>query len=248
MKEIAKVKNSAPSDGTGPHPNLRYIAGRIRPDRETAAGFAVRVLREAIITGVMKGGEGIRQDAIAEALSISKVPLREALRDLESQRLIQFQSFRGYRVRPPVMAEMVEAFELRRLLEGRAVTASVPLATDADLDEAEAMIDEFEAAPDPMIASDWNLRLHLTLYRGAQMPMLAGMITQAHTITQRYTHIHRRLTGRALDVQDEHREILAAYRSRDIAATRDLMDRHIARAAAYVTEGLGADQRWLQES
>lgn len=245
MEEIAKVNSSDPS--AGPHPNLRHIAGRIRPDRETAAGFAVRVLREAIITGVLKGGAGIRQDAIAEALSISKVPLREALRDLESQRLIQFQSFRGYRVRPPVMAEMVEAFELRRLLEGRAVAASVLRATDSDLDKAAAMIDEFEAAPDPMIASDWNLRLHLTLYRAAQMPMLAGMITQAHTITQRYTHIHRRLTGRALDVQDEHREILAAYRSRDEERASDLMDRHIARAAAYVSEGLAADQSWLEE-
>lgn len=211
---------------------LKYIASRIPFTRVTAPQLVVTVLREAIVTGVISGRGALRQDQIAKDLNTSKVPVREALRELEGQGLVQFVPNRGFMVKPPSRHEMLECFELRAVLEPLAVRHSVPLATPQHLDSIEKIIDEFERVTDPLLTSQWNLTLHTALYAPAQMSHLENMITRAHTISQRYTHIYMRLTSEHIDNQDEHRAILAAYRAKDVELAATLMTKHIADASA----------------
>ena len=230
------VKLSFP-EGDIPSP-VKYIADRIVVGRVTAPQLAATVLREAIVTGALPGGSSLRQDAIATELNSSKVPVREALRELEAQGLVEFMPNHGFVVKSTSYHEMLECFELRTVLEPLAVRHSVPLATAKHLDRIEAIIDEFESVRDLMLISQWNLRLHLAFYAPAGMTHLENMITRAHTIAQRYTHIYMRLSGAPIATQDEHRAILAAYRAKDLPLAEDLMVKHIAIASSEFADYL----------
>lgn len=210
---------------------VKYIADRILVSRVSAPQLAATVLREAIVTGALPGGSSLRQELIASELNTSKVPVREALRELEAQGLVEFMPNRGFVVKSTSYNEMVECFELRAVLEPLAVQHSLQLSTPEHLDRVEAIINEFESVRDIMLISQWNLRLHLAFYAPAGMTHLENMITRAHTIAQRYTHIYMRLSGAPIATQDEHRAILAAYRSKDVALARDLMVKHISIAS-----------------
>ena len=219
---------------------LQYIAERIPMDRVSAPQLAATIMREAIVTGALPGGGSLRQDLLASELNTSKAPIREALRELEGQGLVEFRANRGFVVKATSYDEMVECFELRTVLEPLAVRHSLPLATPKHLDRVERIIDDFEEVTDLMLISQWNLRLHLAFYAPAGMVHLENMITRAHTIAQRYTHIYMRLSGAPIASQDEHRAILAAYRAKDVELAQDLMLKHIAIASSDFAEYLRA--------
>ncbi len=217
---------------------VRYIAARLPFDRISAPQLVATVLREAIVTGALQGGASLRQELIANDLNTSKVPVREALRELEGQGLVEFMPNRGFVVKATSYHEMAEAFELRTVLEPLAVQHSLPAATPKQLDGIERIIDDFENVTDMMLISQWNLRLHLAFYAPAGMSHLENMITRAHTIAQRYTHIYMRLSDAPIATQEEHRAILAAYRARELELAKDLMRKHIAIASTEFADYL----------
>lgn len=218
--------------GMTPDPSLEQLVERMDLEGTTTPEMAVIVLREAIITGVLAAGTSLKQDHVAEKLGISKIPVREAMRELEGQGLVEAVRNRGFVVTQTSLHEMYEAFKLRRMLELFAVREAVPKATDADLDAVGEIIDGCEQITDVRVSSSWNLRLHLALYAPARMRHLEKMIRRAHTISHRYTHVYMRATEQTVDSQDEHRAILQAFRQRDVELAVTLMDSHISVAAS----------------
>ena len=217
--------------GIGAEPTLEELFASMELGENTAPQQAVKVIQEAIVTGVLKNGESLKQDIIAQKLGTSKIPVREALVELESMGLVNFVRNKGFVVSHTSVQEMTEAFKLRRMLELFAVRESVPLATNADLDHVDSIINDFERITDVTVSSHWNLKLHLAFYAPARMMHLEKMIRRAHTIAHRYTHIYMRAHQQTIDPQDEHRAILRAYRQRDIELAVTLMDSHISVAA-----------------
>lgn len=217
--------------GSAKEPTLEELSDSMELGEMTAPQFAATVLQEAIVTGVLPSGASLRQDVIAEKLGASKIPVREALRELEGQGLVTFVRNKGFVVSHASAKEMREAFKLRRMLELFAVRESVPLTTDRDCDEIEAIIQDFEKITDITVSSHWNLKLHLAFYAPARMEHLNRMIRCAHTIAHRYTHIYMRAHHETIDTQDEHRAILQAYRNRDVELAVTLMDSHISVAS-----------------
>ncbi|WFE89880.1 GntR family transcriptional regulator [Roseibium porphyridii] len=165
----------------------------------------------------------MNQDRIARELNTSKIPVREALRELEDQGLVYFVPNRGFVVKETSYAEMIECFKLRQMLELFAVRESVLLSTPEYVAQIEAIIDEFETLTDPMVSSHWYLKLHLALYAPTGMEQLREIITRAHTVAHRYTHIYMCLTQDEAETQEEHRAILEAYRRKDVNLTVRLM-------------------------
>lgn len=224
--------------GNDPDPTLEQLVERMDLSDDTSPALAVNVLREAIITGVLRAGTSLKQDHIAEKLGVSKIPVREAMRELEGLGLVEAVRNRGFVVSQTSLDEMYESFKLRRMLELFAVRESVPKATDADHDAVDAIIDACEQITDVRVSSSWNLRLHLALYAPARMIHLEKMIRRAHTISHRYTHTYMRMTHQTVDSQDEHRAILHAFRQRDVELAVTLMDSHISVAANQYSEFL----------
>jgi len=86
-------------------------------ERQTVAAATTRALREKILSGEIGEGEQLRQDALAAEYGVSRIPLREALRQLEAEGLVSFYPHRGAVVSTLSLAEIEELFEIRALIE-----------------------------------------------------------------------------------------------------------------------------------
>src|ERR1700754_2110691 len=99
----------------------------------TAQQFVLGELRRSITAGRLRPGTAIRQDALAEELGVSRVPLREALKTLQGEGLVSYQAHRGYFVEMLSLDDLREAYRIREILEEEAVRRAVPQLTAADV-------------------------------------------------------------------------------------------------------------------
>src|SRR5689334_15832455 len=130
--------------------DLAPIIGQSTPRFRTASSFVSDMLRTAILTGVLKDGEPLRQDELAAALGVSRMPVREALRRLEAEGFVDFQPHKGAVVAELSAEEAEEIYEIRLTLECRRLRESIPHLTDGALDGAAVILDEMDTEQDPV--------------------------------------------------------------------------------------------------
>ncbi|GAA2063344.1 GntR family transcriptional regulator [Catenulispora yoronensis] len=199
----------------------------------TAQQFVLAEVRRAITSGELRPGAPIRQEALAERLEVSRVPLREALKTLQGEGLVVYLAHRGYRVAELSMADLREVYRLRELLEAEAVRAAVPLLdekTFAELEAAQAVVER--AAEDGSIEemARANRRFHFALFEAAAMPRLVRIIGTLWDSTDAYRSLYYTGEENRRHVVAEHRAALAALRASDPEGAVRWFDRH--RAAA----------------
>ena len=156
-----------------------------RPPRKlkmsgTTARNIVPLLRKEILAGALAAGTPLRQDELAGRFNVSKIPVREALRQLESEGLVEFRPRRGAIVVELTPEDFAEMFDLRIALECRALELAVPNMVEADLRFARDILDDYVEAGDFERWSDLNLRFHLALYEPCNRHRLLRMIRQLH--------------------------------------------------------------------
>ncbi|MGP3911631.1 GntR family transcriptional regulator [Nonomuraea sp. 10N515B] len=183
----------------------------------TAQQFVLGELRRAITTGRLRPGTPIRQDALAEELQVSRVPLREALKTLEGEGLVTYKAHKGYCVAALSLDDLREVYRIRELLEEEAVRRAVDRLTDADLDRLEAAQDEVEQAAeagDVLAMATANRLFHMTVFDCAGMPRLARLIRTLWDTTDAYRSMYYGDAGNRERVIKEHRATLDALRRR----------------------------------
>src|SRR5215216_4305615 len=119
-----------------PMPAVAFTPGTSRPgvapiQRQTIASMTIKALRDRILRGDYPEGEPLRQDAIADELGVSRIPVREALRQLEAEGLVVFNPHRGAIVSSLSLDEIDEVFALRGDIEAGLIRRAIPL-LDAD--------------------------------------------------------------------------------------------------------------------
>lgn len=206
----------------------------------TMASFKTRAqhvaddLRKRILSGEFKGATQLRQDALARDYDVSRIPVREALLTLEAEGLVQFHPHRGAFTTELSTATIRELFDLRVLLECRALAQAIPKLTPSELDRAERLLDQYDAALDSGSDIDnWselNFAFHTALYSPAQLPETLAMITHLNTKCDRYIRMQLLYTREIQKAEKEHRELLEHARNKDIEAACRLLDRHIREA------------------
>lgn len=211
-------------------PSLREVVGRHASAAQTTPEMAAVALREAIVTGALQGGATIKQDEVAQLLQISKAPIREALRELQADGLVQAVKNRGFIVTRMSAAEMDEMFRIRSALEPIAIELAMPMMTSRDIEKAAAFIDKMENLSDLSWMCDFNLNFHLSLYAPSEASHLLKMIRHAHYVSHRYVHASYWAGHSAPASQDEHKAILEACRRRDTARAGELLSGHIQNA------------------
>jgi DNA-binding GntR family transcriptional regulator len=205
-------------------------ASRTVIERKTVTDLSLEALREKILHGEYVEGEALRQDALAAALGVSRIPVREALRQLEAEGLVTFNPHCGAVVSSLSLGEIDELFELRALLEGELLREAVPHLTAEDLDRADAILDAYDAAFDHHDVSQWgslNWQFHSTLLSGAGRPLTLSVLNNLHNQSDRYTRMQLALTHGENRAIGEHRAIAAAARARDVAKATALLRDHI---------------------
>lgn len=196
----------------------------------TASNIIAKHLREAIVSGEFDEGEPIRQDDVAKLFEVSKIPVREALKRLEAEGLVEFQRNRGAIVRSVTEPEIVEIFEVRALLESSALKLSVPRMTAATFKRAEDYCDAFAQETNVARWAELNWQFHSCLYEDADRPFLMDLIRSVNDRVERYLRIQLTLSGGTGVDDREHREILAACREKKSDKAAELMARHITKA------------------
>src|SRR5215472_15637926 len=114
--------------------------------RQTISSLTVEALRERILRGDFPEGAPLRQDALADELGVSRIPVREALRQLEAEGLVTFSPHRGAVVASLSLSEIDELFELRADIECDLMRRAIPRMTAEQLERANTVLDEFEDA------------------------------------------------------------------------------------------------------
>ena len=199
-------------------------------------------LRDQIIRGEIAEGVQLRQDAIATQFQVSRIPVREALRQLEAEGLITIVPNRGAIV--PVLSpeDVEELFTIRALLEPELLKLSIPHLTQSDFAQAEGVLKEFETEleqEDHM--SRWgrlNWQFHSILYSRSNRPRFLSIIRNVDNNGERYTRLQLYLTHGANRANEEHRQLLDLCRNRDIVAACKLLRQHIQHAGQSLKQAL----------
>ena len=201
--------------------------------RQTVTDAVGEALRQQILSGEIAEGAQLRQDAIAVAYSVSRIPVREALRQLEAEGLVTFYPHRGAVVSELSLGEIEELFENRALLECDLLERAVPKQTDDDLAAAAEILDTYEAAFDKADVGVWgqlNWKFHAALYAPANRPRSLALVQNLHNNTDRYLRLQLLLTGGIARAEEEHRSLLGLCRRGDSAAACGLLRQHILEA------------------
>ncbi|MGD6741783.1 GntR family transcriptional regulator [Streptomyces sp. BH106] len=202
---------------------------RRRP--QTTQQFVLGELRQAITGGQLKPGAPVRQDALAEQLGVSRLPLREALKTLEAEGLVHHEAHRGYYVVELSLSDLREVYRLRELLEAEAVRQALArMRVNADaLDGLEAAQREVEAAAETGDVSAMtvaNRRFHFTLYEAAAMPRLVRLIATLWDTTDAYRALYYADVAHRDAVLHEHRAVLEALGAGQGDEVVRLLDQH----------------------
>lgn len=209
----------------------------------TAQQFVLDELRRAITSGELKPGAPIRQEALAERLDVSRVPLREALKILEGEGLVVHHAHRGYFVTQLSLADLSEIYRIRELLEAEAVRAAAArMSPDllAALEEAHGEVERTGAAGDVAAMAAANRRFHFLLIDASQMPRLVRLIGTLWDATDAYRSLYYVETPNRERVVHEHEAVLNALRDGDTEAAVRCLDEHRAHAVSALGEVLGS--------
>lgn len=217
-------------------------------DAENTVEAVTQTLRQAIIRGSLVGGQILRQESLAQQLGVSRVPVREAIRQLSSEGLVQISTYRGAVVAALSADDIREIYDIRVGLETTALRLALPHLSPAILGRAAAVLHEIEAA---MEAVEWgarNWQFHTTLYTPAQRPRLLALIRTMHDNVGRYLQVYPALMQQQRYSQQEHHQLLAACQAQDEQAALRILRQHLEgaseRLAAFVaTQQAGAKQR-----
>lgn len=140
--------------------------GSAGDDAATVATRIAELIQDDIIRGNIQGGERLNEVEIAKRYGVSRIPLREALRIVEGQGLIEIRAFSGAFVSDLSIAELIDVFEIHEALESMALRLALPMLTGQDLDVAAKIARKFEREPDPWRALELSNDFYTTLYGG----------------------------------------------------------------------------------
>jgi DNA-binding GntR family transcriptional regulator len=220
-----------------------------RVRRTTVTGQVLEVLREKIVRGVYREGAPLRQDALAEELGVSRIPIREALRQLQAEGLVTFSPHIGAVVSTLSLDEIEELFDVRAVLESDQLKRAIPRMTDDILARADEILDSYEAAFVRHDVPTWgklNWQFHATLLAPADRPLTLRVLDNLHNQSDRYVRMQLALTHGDSRANEEHRSIADAVRRRDTRGAPRLLSEHIVSAGERLREFLrvhrGGDQ------
>ena len=198
--------------------------------RQTLTGMTADAIRERILRGRYPEGEPLRQDAIGAELGVSRIPVREALRQLEAEGLVTFNPHRGAVVSTLSLKQIQELFELRAEIEGDLIQRAVPNMTAEDHARAAEILDAYEVALHAGQVTVWgalNWQFHSTLYAPADRELTMSIVNKLHQHSDRYLRMQLALTHGESRARHEHRAIAAAARKRDAAKASAVLRDHI---------------------
>ncbi|TAN11721.1 MAG: GntR family transcriptional regulator [Rhizobiaceae bacterium] len=212
------------------------MAVATRPQRLSTS--VADALREEILKGIITPGCWLRQEELAERFGVSRMPIRQAMRQLAAEGLVDLDRQWGGQVTQLAVEEIEELFEMRALLEGAAVAQAVRLVTSGDVSRMKSELDLMRASTDTDAFLQHNARFHGVLLEISGRKHMRYAVDRIRVNVERYLRVYIWLIGQLAQRNDDHREILDAVTARDAAKARKLTERHIRQTGELVAKAL----------
>lgn len=208
------------------------------PDREAGVrSHAIAAdLRAGILAGLYAPGTRVRQEELAERYGTSRIPVREALRDLESEGLVVLVPNSGAWIAKTDINECVEIYKIRERIEPLALSESILRMDEATVARLAELCAQIEASVEVEDFLKLDREFHLLSYKAAAMPTLLAMIERFWNTTQHYRRAYSRIIGKDGQwiIHAEHRLIMEAIRRRDAVDVQHLLESHIRRTRLHL--------------
>jgi len=208
---------------------LREVLGDEQPPAHLARAVIEEKLRAAILDGRLPAGVALRQQELATLFGVSRMPVREALRQLEAQSLLRVETHKGAVVAPLINEDATDAYALRILLESEALRQSIPLLTADDIAMAGSYIEQLEVETDYSKIGTLNRMFHMTLYSRAQNKRLLKLVEDGLNEEERFLRFNLKYMGLGKLSQNDHRELLQMAEAGAVDETVHALAHHLSR-------------------
>lgn len=192
-----------------------------------------QIIREAVLDGVLAPSTWLRESELARELSVSRTPVREALRRLAVEGLITITAHQGAVVTPMTTDDVLEVYVVREKLEGLAARLAATHRSGWHIDQLGKLMDQMHAAAEerdyPQLAS-LNLAFHKVIREASGNAYLDRFLTQVEHAVRRFGRTTFAMPGRASEALEEHRQIAGAVSAGDAETSERLAAKHMRRA------------------
>ncbi|MEW4951998.1 GntR family transcriptional regulator [Pseudomonas asiatica] len=223
MAEKIKLSNVLASEQLLPH---------------QARGVIEERLRSAILDGRLPPGTAIRQQELATLFGVSRMPVREALRQLEAQSLLKVEMHKGAVVAPLIGEDAVDTYALRVLLETEALRQSIPLLDANDIASARGYIQQLEIETRHAEIGRLNRLFHMSLYSKAPNKKLLRLIEDELNEEERFLRFHLSSMGLGKLTQDDHNALADAAGDKLVDEAVTVLERHLNNASRVIRKYL----------
>ena len=199
-------------------------------DARSLADQAYYRIRELIVTLELPPGSLVSERELMEQLGLGRTPVREALRALARERLVDVYPRRGMFVSGVDVRDLAGLSEVRMTLESRAARLAAERATDADRATIGLLLDELDrthAELGERTLIDLDQRIHRYIYECAHNPFLEATLNEYYVLTLRIWFLALDRVTRLEDAVSEHRSLLEAIRDGDGARAEEAMRVHV---------------------
>lgn len=197
-------------------------------------------LRAAIIDGTFSSGAPLRQDQIARDYGVSKIPVREALVQLEAEGFVEMFSGRGAFVARLSASQAEEIYLMRLALEPILLERAIPLTAETDWLRAGGVLAALQANNLPF--RQWHAldyEFHSALYSQADLPAMKKLVANLHSNLARYYRVYETLgTSFRVEGESEHLTILEACKAKDVETAVHTLNQHLTRSSQQLLDTL----------
>jgi DNA-binding GntR family transcriptional regulator len=221
--------------------DVRRISTRERPVILTKTDMAYWQVRQEILDGTLAPGTSLDQEALAIRLGLSTTPVREALRRLESERLVVGRAHRDTFVAELSQEVLADTYAVRMNLDPLAVSLAAKAATPEDLEVINELATE-QPGDDPTEQLQHNRALHRAIYYSCGNDVLSEILDLLWDRSDRYRLIMIKEEREPEKLRSEHVEIADAVAARNAKLAAKLMTAHISKSYELIRQALGRGQ------
>lgn len=212
--------------------SLDAVIARLASGYRSIGDMVYQVLREAILSGAFSPGEWLRQEALATAIGVSRLPVRAALLKLDAEGLVVFHPRRGAVVQTLTHEEITEIYELRDLLETYALRKSMARMTPQRIAALRSLAEDLDSEAEGDSFVDLRIQFYRELYDAPNAPRLAELIEGLRSSVGRYL-LGWRVSG-AGNGHGHHAELIRHVTAGDVDRAEQWLRNHLKEVSAGV--------------
>ncbi len=238
---LKKANKRVIQGGKGRRMSAHSPRARARPEHsQSLSQRAYERVMGILFSGGLRPNESVMERKLAVKLGISRTPLREALRRLEGERLLERQKGGAVVVSSISVESFLDVLTVRRLLEGEAARKAAGRVAREDVVRFQERLAALQKHPDAVRLSELGREVHLWIAHSSGNPVLASIIEDMGKRTRLFIRSFLRVSERGEQVCEEHLALLAALSAHDGEAAKAAREQHIDNIRAYILEKLAA--------